>query len=428
MRRRVVVTGLGVVAANGVGLTQFLQGLHEGRSGIVHDPERERLSFACQVVGMPMVDAAVVNQHFSSTQLRAMNEIMVYSGLAAIECWQEAGLEVSDSMSGCPDWDTGVIFATGVGGIDTVGHKLAPNTDAAEVRKLGSAIVEQVMCSAPSAFVGGILGLGGPVSTNSSACCSGTEAILLGLREIQEGRAERMLVGGAECSSYYVAAGFDAMRVLARGWNTEPARASRPLSATANGFVPSAGAGALLLESLESAQRRSVRIYAEVLGGANNCGGQRNGGSMSASNYQGVERCITMALQNAKVDAESIGYINGHLTATGADIIEIRNLERALGRHGSDFPYINSTKSMIGHALGASGAIESVATVLQIFHGFLHPSINCDDIHPAIEQIADSVVRTVMPKKIHAALKTSFGFGDVNACIVFGSSTHLGNC
>ena len=427
MGRRVVVTGLGVVAANGVGLSQFLQGLHEGRSGIVHDAERERLGFACQVAGTPRIDTAVVNEHFSTAQLRAMNEVMMYSGLAAIECWREAGLEVPDSMRGSPDWDTGAFFATGLGGIDTVGHKVVPGTDTAEVRRLGSSIVEQIMYSAPSAFVGGILGLGGSVSTNSSACCSGTEAILLGLRAIQEGRAERMLAGGAEGSSPYLAAGFDAMRVLARGWNSEPARASRPLSATASGFVPSAGAGALMLESLESARRRGVRIYAEVLGGANNCGGQRNGGSISASNSQGVQRCITMALQDAKVNAESISYINGHLTATGADTIEIRNLEAALGRPGSNFPHINSTKSMIGHALGASGAIESVATVLQLFHGFLHPSINCDDLHPAIEQVAGSVVRTAMPKKIDVALKTSFGFGDVNACVVFGSSNRLGN-
>jgi 3-oxoacyl-(acyl-carrier-protein) synthase len=228
-----------------------------------------------------------------------------------------------------------------------------------------------------------------------------------------------MLVGSSECSSPYVSAGFDAMRVMARGWNQNPHAASRPLSASAAGFVPASGAGALLLESLDSAEARGAKIYAEVLGGAVNCGGQRNGGTTTASNSAGARNCIQMALADAGVNPGVITYINGHLTATMADPKEISNLEAALGRYGKAFPFINSTKSLIGHALGASGSLECVATVIQIAEEFLHPSTNCADLHPDVQHIADSIVMNTKSTKVDVALKTSFGFGDVNACLVF---------
>jgi 3-oxoacyl-(acyl-carrier-protein) synthase len=287
------------------------------------------------------------------------------------------------------------------------------------VRKLGSTAAEQIMSSNTSALLGGLLGVGGQVSSNSSACATGTEAVVSAFRQIRYGDADRVLAGAGESSSEYTAACFDCMRVTARGFNATPERASRPLSATASGFVPAAGAGALLLESLESAEKRGARIYAEVLGAAMNCGGQRGGGSITASNPEGVRRCVRQALEQSRLTGQGIDYINGHLTATGADPKEIENLRRALYADDGDFPLINSTKSMIGHALGASGAIECVATIIQLEHGFVHPSINCEDLHPGVAPIASRVVRSGKAAGLRTALKTSFGFGDVNACVVF---------
>lgn len=183
--------------------------------------------------------------------------------------------------------------------------------------------------------------------------------------------------------------------------------------------MPSAGAALLLLESLESAQSRKARIYAEVLGGHSNSGGQRNGGSITASNAEGIERCVKHAVEVAEVQPAEIDYINGHLTGTGADPKEIRCISAALGRELANMPWVNATKSMIGHGLGASGSMESVATILQLVDGFLHPSLNCEDFHPEIADLRPRVPQTSLRVPCRVALKTSFGFGDVNACVLF---------
>jgi 3-oxoacyl-(acyl-carrier-protein) synthase len=258
------------------------------------------------------------------------------------------------------------------------------------------------------------------VTTNSSACSTGTEAIVEGLCRIRSGLAQRMLCGGSEGASHYIWAGFDAMRVLCRSHNQEPERASRPMSATAGGFIPGSGAGVLVLEDLEVALARGARIYAEVAGGAVNCGGHRGGGSMTAPNPDGVRRCIRAALDDGAVAPAEVDAISGHLTATGADPGEVASWAAALERDPHELPPITSTKSMIGHALGAAGAIESVAAVLMVARGFVHPSINCEDVHPEIEPYADAIPHVLRePADLDVLVKAGFGFGDVNACVVF---------
>ena len=176
----------------------------------------------------------------------------------------------------------------------------------------------------------------------------------------------------------------------------------------------------LVLEELETALKRGARIYAEVLGGSVTCGGQRNGGSMTAPNPEGVQRCIRDALRVAGIGPDDVDAINGHLTATFADPHEIKNWSEALGKGPADFPLVNSTKSMIGHCLGAAGSIEGVATALQLYKGFLHPSINCEDVHPEIEAFGDKIPQQVMEcPDLKIIVKASFGFGDVNSCLVF---------
>ncbi|RPJ72917.1 MAG: beta-ketoacyl-[acyl-carrier-protein] synthase family protein [Acidobacteria bacterium] len=420
MRERVVGTGMGVVAANAHGVAAFEQALREGRSGITFHPKLRDLGFGCQVGGIPDVSDELKREYFSEDSLRAMNSSMTYAAIAAVDCWRDAGFERPEPGGGEVDWETGAIIGTGIGGVDTVGDFVVPRVNDGKVRRLGSATVEQTMASSVSACIGGILGLGGQVTTNSSACTTGTEAIVDAFHKSREGRAVRVMAGGAEGSSHYIWAGFDAMRVLARGSNDRPECASRPMSAPAGGFVPSSGAGVLMIESLSSALARGARIHAEVLGGHVNCGGQRGGGSMTAPNPEGARRCVLASLAVAGIGADEVDAINGHLTATMADTLEIRTWQRALGRRPEAFPLINSTKSLIGHGLGAAGGIESVAAVLQLSRGFVHGSINCEDLHPELEPFAGSIPHATVAASPRVVAKASFGFGDVNGCLIFG--------
>jgi 3-oxoacyl-(acyl-carrier-protein) synthase len=420
MRRRVVVTGIGVVAPNAIGVDDFERALREGRSGLRKNEAMAEHGFACQVAGVPQGADELAEKSFDSDLLLAMNQSHRFASLAAVEAWQDAGLARPAPDDDSVNWDAGAILGTGIGGMDTTASKVVPLVDAKKVKRLGSTSVEQVMASGVSARVSGILALGNQVTTNSSACSTGTEAVADGVYRIRHGLAERMLCGGVEAASHYIWAGFDAMRVLAKSWNDDPEAASRPLSASAGGFIPGSGAGVLMLESLESAERRGARIRAEVLGVALNCGGHRQGGSMTAPNPTSVERCIRGALEDGGIDAEEIDAINGHLTATGADPREIGSWARALGRKPEDFPMITATKSLIGHGLGAAGGIECAGSVLMVEKGFVHASRNCEDVHPEIQPYAGAIAHATRELPLRAIAKAGFGFGDVNAVVVFG--------
>jgi 3-oxoacyl-(acyl-carrier-protein) synthase len=418
--RRVVVTGLGVVAPNGTGVSEFAMALRKGRSGLRAREDMAELGFGCRVAGVPEGVDALAEASFDADELLAMNTSHRYGCLAAVEAWQDAGFARPERGDETVDWDTGAVIGTGIGGMDTIADRVVPLMNARKIRRLGSTAVEQVMASGCSARVSGLLALGNQVTANSSACATGAEAVALGLWRIRAGRAERMLCGGVEGAHTAIWAGFDAMRVLCRGFNDDPERASRPMSASAGGFVPGSGAGVLLLESLESARARGARIHAEVLGGGVNCGGHRGGGSMTAPNPESVRRCIRAALADARVDAAEVDAISGHLTATGADAREVASWARALEREPGGLPWITSTKSMVGHALGAAGAIEGVACVLMLREGFVHPSLNCEDVHPEIAPFAGSIPHErVEPEGLRVMMKAGFGFGDVNAALVF---------
>ena len=271
------------------------------------------------------------------------------------------------------------------------------------------------------AYLSGILATGNLCTSNSNACSTGAEAVLMGFEHIRQGKAKRMMVGSTEGYSPYYWAAFDALRVTATNFNDLPTKASRPMSGSADGMVPACGAGILILEELEFALSRNANIYAEIAGGFLNCGGQRNGGTMTAPSPEGVIRCITQALKDANISADKIDCISGHLSSTMADPIEIKNWTLALQRKGKSFPYINSLKSMTGHCLGATGAIETIAAVLELKEQFIHPSINCEDIHPEIAELIDGnrIPQTIIKNaEINYLAKTSFGFGDVNACMI----------
>lgn len=409
---------MGIVAPNAIGLEAYRHALCEGRSGLSFLPQMRDLEFGCHVAGIPQISDQVAETYLGQELLRTSNTSMRYAVIASVDCWRDAGLTLPRSDSNV-DWSTAAIIGTSLGGIDTAGELVVPETNAGRVRRLGSSAIERVMASCATACVSGLLGLGGQATTNSSACGTGTEAIVNAFWMIREGRIDRVLAGSSEPSSVFAWAGLDSLRVTMRKSNDRPQAASRPLSASAGGLVPAGGAGILMLETLASALSRKARIYAEVLGGHSNGGGQRNGGSITASNPEGIQRCVKESLEAAKTKPSEIDYINGHLTGTAGDPKEIHCLSTALGRRLAEMPWVNSTKSMIGHGLGASGSMESVAAILQLAHGFIHPSINCEDFHPQIAELAPRVPQASIPTPCRVALKTSFGFGDVNSCVVF---------
>jgi 3-oxoacyl-[acyl-carrier-protein] synthase-1 len=419
LKNRVVITGLGVVAPNGVGLKAFTKAIKDGTSGITFHQELKDKGFSCCIGGIPEVTEEKKLEYLTPLQLRGFNSTSIlYGCMAGMDAWKDAGFSVDENSS--LDYDSGLIFGTGTSGIEKFRESIY-KIDDQKVRRLGSTSVVQTMASGISAYLGGILGFGNQVTTNSSACTTGTEALLLGFERIKTGKAKRMLVGSSSDSSLYTWGGFDAMRVMSYKHNETPEKGSRPMSESASGFVPGSGAGALVLESLESALERNATIYAEVLGGNINSGGQRNGGTLTAPNAEAVQKCIVDALLDSEIAAIEIDAINGHLTATSKDALEIENWTKALQRKGTDFPYINSLKSMVGHCLAAAGAIESVASVLQIKEQFVFPNINCEDLHPEISELIDAqnIPTEIIEKDIRIVAKASFGFGDVNACVIF---------
>ncbi|MCC9070013.1 beta-ketoacyl-[acyl-carrier-protein] synthase family protein [Flavobacterium sp. F-65] len=418
MQKRVVITGLGVVAPNGVGLDAFTDALKNGRSGIKYDAELERLQFSCHISGKPALSPELIAAYFSELELRNFNATgILYGVIAGLDAWKDAGLAILENDD--PDWDSGTIFGAGTSGIEKFRESIY-KIDDFQTRRLGSTVVAQTMISGVSAYLGGKLGLGNQVTTNSSACTTGTESVLMAYERIKLGQAKRILAGSTSDSGPYIWGGFDAMKVCTFKHNDTPESGSRPMSASASGFVPGSGAGALVLEDLETALNRGARIYAEVLGGNINSGGQRGNGSMTAPNATAVQKCISNALENASVSASEIDLINGHLTATSKDALEIENWSIALNRKGNDFPYVNALKSTIGHCLSAAGSIELVASVLQLHQGFIFPNVNCEDLHPEITSIIDKskIPTQLINSDLNIIAKASFGFGDVNGCVI----------
>jgi 3-oxoacyl-[acyl-carrier-protein] synthase-1 len=423
MSRRVVITGLGVVAPNGVGLDAFTHAIKNGISGIRKDPDLERLRFSCQISGKPEISEELSLQYFTELELRNFNSSgILYGVIAGMDAWKDADLPIANGEE--PDWDSGTIFGAGTSGIEKFRESIY-KIDDFQTRRLGSTAVAQTMNSGVSAYLGGKLGLGNQVTTNSSACTTGAESILMAYERIKSGLANRMLAGSTSDSGPYIWGGFDALRVCTFKHNNTPEQGTRPMSASASGFVPGSGAGAFVLEDLETALSRGVRIYAEVLGGNINSGGQRGLGTMTAPNPIAVQRCITSAMASAGIQADEVDTINGHLTATSKDSLEIENWSEALGRSGIKFPYINSLKSMIGHCLSAAGSIESIAAVLQLHQGFIFPNINCEDLNPEITSIIDvsRIPQKLIETELNIIAKASFGFGDVNGCIILKKFT-----
>jgi 3-oxoacyl-(acyl-carrier-protein) synthase len=416
---RVVITGVGVVSGNGSTKEEFCDSLKKGKSAIKKQQWMADGGLNCHVGGVPEISREKILEYVNEEDLIAMTQIMAYGAIAGIDCWRDAGFLYDKDKRENYDPDTSIILGCGMGGVETILEKMAPRILDKKIQRVGSSYVEQSMHSNIVAKLTGLLGIGGKSTTVSSACTSGTEAIVDGYNYIKHGKSKRVLAGGAEAGHIANWGGFDAMRVINRKFNDTPELASRPLSATASGFIPSCGSGVLMLESLESALERGAKIYAEIIGGNVNSGGFRNGGSMTAPSSIGVQNCIKSVVKEAGINPKDITVINGHLTATMADPLEVKNWAAALNLSPEEMPYIQATKSLLGHGLGAAGGFEGVACALQIKYGFIHGNLNCEDIHPEIKPWEEKILNKTKEMDVNIIAKSSFGFGDVNGCLLF---------
>jgi len=419
MKKRVVITGMGIVAPNGTGISDFQQSLIASKSGISKINELAESGFNCQVGGLCDFESNLIKKRFNRLNIPIISRSTLLLAQACTEAMENSGLLKNYDFESTHEYD--VIIGSTIGAGDLWGNTIVPQVDKGKHLRLGSFAFEQIINSSPAAMISGIFGFTGRVISNSLACASSTEAIIEAAKSIISGGKKIVIAGGVEPYSKYYWATMDSMRITNPNHNNAPETASRPMSETARGFIPAEGSAVLILEEYEHATKRNAHIFAEYSGGFVNCGGQKNGGSMTAANKSSLIQCLSNAIADAGINSSQINYISGHLTGTKSDPLEIEAWVEALCLSSGKFPYINSTKSLIGHSIGACGAIETIASIIQMNHNFIHASVNCDDLHPEILKIipAKKVARRYIHDiRINYLAKANFGFGDVNACII----------
>ncbi len=404
--RRVVVTGLGTVNPLAHEVPTYWQALLAGENGIGRITRFDVTGLPVQIAGE--VKAFDPLKRLSRREIRRQDLYTVFALYATAEAVEDARLEGQ-----VDPYRVGVLIASGIGGVVTLEQELRKMV-AEGPEKVSPFLVPMMIPDMASGAVAMKYGFKGPNFCVVSACASATNAIGEAFRMIQRGDADVIVTGGAEAPLTPLAlAGFSNMRALSTR-NDEPHRASRPFDAKRDGFVMGEGAGIVVLETLEHAQRRGARIYAEITG----YGATEDAHHITAPHPEGegAYRAMQLALESAGLRPEDIGYINAHGTSTPLnDRVETLAIKRLFGDHAYKVP-ISSTKSMIGHLLGASGGVEFIATVLSVYHQQVHPTRNLE--YPDPECDLDYVPEGARKVAIRHALTNSFGFGGHNASLV----------
>ncbi len=406
-RRRVVVTGLGLITPLGIGVEPTWKGLCAGQSGIGRITRFDPTGYAAQIAGeVKGFDPAAI---IEKKEIKKMDVFIHYAVGASQMAVDDAGLKVAPEEAD----RVGVYIGAGIGGLPAIEHYHKVLLEKGPDR-VTPFFIPMVIINLASGQVAIRIGARGPNSCAVTACATGNHCIGDALRIIQRGEADVMLAGGTEsCIVPLAVAGFSAAKALSTR-NDEPAKASRPFDKDRDGFVLGEGAGVLVLEELERARRRGARIYAELVGYGMNSDAYHI--TAPSENGEGAVRCMELAIKDAKISKDEVGYINAHGTSTMADAIESRAIKQVFGDRAKRIP-VSSTKSMTGHLLGAAGGIEAVFSVLAIHRNLLPPTINLD--HPDPECDLDYVPWKARPASITVALSNSFGFGGVNACLLF---------
>jgi len=403
---RVVVTGLGAVAPNGIGIESFWRNIIHGVSGVAtitrFDASRHDTQIAGEVKGFDPL------QWIEKKEARKMDRFIHYAIAAAQMAYDDSGLKVTDENRE----RIGVFVGTGMGGIPALeeSHRILMEKGPG---RISAFFIPSIITNLGSGQISMRFGMKGPNSCVCTACATGNHAIGDSFRIIQRGDADVMLAGGSEAViTPLTIGGFCSMKALSTR-NAEPTRASRPFDKERDGFVMGEGAGLMMLESLDYARRRGARIYAELVG----YGMSADAHHITQPAPDGAVRSMRLALQDAKVTPSQVAYINAHGTSTPAgDVNETVAVKAVFNEHAPSLP-VSSTKSMTGHLLGAAGGIESVITVLTITHGIIPPTINYETPDPECD--LDYVPNTARQAEVRCALTNSFGFGGTNASLLF---------
>ena len=405
-RKRVVITGLGVISVLGATVQSFWDSLLAGKSGIRRITQFDASEMPCQIAGeIPEFNP---DDYMDRRDARRSSRAAQISLAAARNAVRDAGL--GEKM---PEPErAGVVFGTAIGGLEKVDEGIIT------LRTKGVSRVN------PFTVPSGILNLSaflisrefhchGPSSTVTTACATGTQAIGEATELIRRGAADVVIAGGVEAIiKDYTIGGFCAMRALPTSYNDAPEKASRPFDATREGFIFSEGTACMVLESLDHALQRGAHIYAEIAGHASSCDGYDI--AIPEPEALGAIRCMRWALKDAELAPADVDYINAHGTSTPLnDSTETKAIKAVFGDHAYQLA-ISSTKSMIGHAMGASGALETVVCALTITNGVIHPTINYETPDPVCD--LDYVPNQARPANVSVTLSNSFGLGGQNAC------------
>ena len=410
-KRKVVVTGLGIVSPVGSTVSSAWEDIISGKSGITRITRFDASSFASQIAGE--VKDFDINQYLSAKEARRMDIFIHYGMAAAIQAVKDAGI---DDISHLDAEKIGVNIGSGIGGLPMI-----ENTDTAYhaggPRKISPFFIPSTIINMIAGNLSIMYGYKGPNIAIVTACTTATHSIGNSARMIEYGDADVMVCGGAEsCVTPLAIGGFAAAKALS-GNNDNPETASRPWDIDRDGFVLGEGAGVLVLEELEHAKRRGAKIYAELAG----FGMSADAFHMTApcDDGEGAARCMTNALKNAGINTTEVDYINAHGTSTPlGDIAETIAVKRCFGEHSKKLA-VSSTKSMTGHLLGAAGGVEAVFSVLAIHQHIAPPTINLVNQDPQCD--LDFIPNTARDMNIKVALSNSFGFGGTNGTLVFRS-------
>jgi 3-oxoacyl-[acyl-carrier-protein] synthase II len=405
-KRRVVVTGLGVISPVGNNVPGAWAALLAGKSGVGPITRFDASALHCRIAGE--VKGFDVTSVMSAKEARRLDTFIHYGVAAATEALRDCGLEVTDANRD----RIGCVIGSGIGGLPMI------EENHSELLKRGPRRVSPFFVPGSIInMIGGTIsimyGLRGPNLAIVTACTTGLHSIGDAGRMIEYGDADVMLAGGAESTICPLGlGGFDTMKAVSTR-NDDPATASRPFDKDRDGFVLGEGAGIVVLEEYEHARRRGARMYCELAG----FGMSADAYHMTAPNMDGPRRCMQVALRNAGINADEVDYLNAHGTSTPlGDINETKAIRAALGEHAGRI-VVNSTKSMTGHLLGGAGGIESVFTALALHHQVSPPTINIFNQDPECD--LDYCANTAREMKIDVALKNSFGFGGTNGTLVF---------
>lgn len=407
MKKRVVVTGLGVITPIGNNVKDFWNGILEGKSGIGPITQFDASPFDSRIAGE--VKNFNPNDHFNTKEIRRMDRFVQYAVIASREAAKDAGLELDKLDRN----RIGVFVGSGIGSLHTV-EKEYENYKKHGAKRFSPFMIPLLIVNEAAGHISIDLGLKGPNSCVATACASGSHAIGDAFRILQHGDADVMFCGGTEsCITILGVGGFCALKALSTR-NDEPQKASRPFDKERDGFVMAEGAGIVVLETLEHAQKRGAHIYGEFIGYG-----------MSADAYHitapdpegdGASRAMNMAMSNAGIKPEEVNYINAHGTSTQLnDKIETLAIKKSFGNHAKKIA-VSSTKSMTGHLLGAAGGVEFVVSTLAVKNDIIPPTTNYE--HPDPECDLDYVPNTVRKAKVDVAMSNSLGFGGHNASLL----------